>query len=358
MSQEKFGNILLGSVKSENYLNILKKENSDMDNKLKQANTLLSHLQDQIKQNEKNKKELISISIQKDNDIKVMKKKLGEAKLKMDELKNKSQKVLNLKINKSEGRFEKDNKKVHRISELRKKITDLELKIQTVDNNKNFPIISNVFHFSLSSKGGGGEQHDSPLPEIPEIQNNDEKLNDFFLTGQDELLEMKDNNKTLKEKISILRSEIIKHEDDKNKLKKEFEQYDLEHNCLLKQLNEKDLEINGKLNKENELNNNLINQLMENKKIQNNLNIIKIKIKKLEKNKNELEGVIRQQEKKVNELSSSLKDIINIAKMKNIEINNNQIYINNLEQVIKDLNNEFRKIRQYKKSKESKEIKI
>ena len=86
-------------------------------------------------------------------------------------------------------------------------------------------------------------------------------------------------------------------------------------------------------------------QLIENQKIKNNLDNIKIKCNNLEKNKRELEDVIFQQENKVNELSTSVKKIVNMVKIKDIEINNNKIYINNLEETIKDLNKEFHQIR-------------
>ena len=93
-------------------------------------------------------------------------------------------------------------------------------------------------------------------------------------------------------------------------------------------------------------------QLIENKKIKNHLDNIKVKCNNLEKNKKELEDVIFQQENKVNELSSSVKKITNIIKIKDIELNNSKIYINNLEDTIKDLNKEFHQIR-LKKKKEN-----
>ena len=58
----------------------------------------------------------------------------------------------------------------------------------------------------------------------------------------------------------------------------------------------------------------------------------------------------------MNALSSSVKKITNIIKIKDIELNNSKIYINNLEDTIKDLNKEFHQIRLKKKKENTKEI--
>lgn len=170
------------------------------------------------------------------------------------------------------------------------------------------------------------------------------------------MLEMKEDNIKLKEQIEVLKNELNKYEDDKTNMMKELEQCDKEKNNLLKDIKEKNEEINQKINKENELNSNLIRQLIENKKILNILDNIKIKLLNLEKNKKELEDVIFKQESKVSKLSSSVQKILNVVKLKDIEINNNKIYINNLEETIKDLNKEFQIIRLNKKKNNSEDI--
>ena len=359
MSLEKKNIGLLGSVKNENYINILKIENTELDNKLKKVNELVSKLKSQITKNEQEKNLLISNSYQKDKDLEIIKKQLEQTKSQVDELKN--QKKISSLV--EENNILQKNKEinVNTIAELQQKITDLEFKLKASSSsliNTKFSILSGAHNFSLVIQGSQ-KKSSKELPDILSVNNignNKVDNNNFFLTGKNELIEMKENNKKLQEQLDVLQNEINKHETDKLNMIKELEQYNKEKNNLLNTLNKKNEEINGKLNKENELNNNLMKQLIENKKIKNNLDNIKTKCQNLEKNKKELEDVIFQQENKVNELSSSVKKIINIVKMKNIEINNNKIYINNLEETIKDLNKEFHQIRLKKKKDNSQDI--
>jgi hypothetical protein len=76
----------------------------------------------------------------------------------------------------------------------------------------------------------------------------------------------------------------------------------------------------------------------------------------LEKNKTELEDVIFRQEHKVKKLSSSVKNILNIVKLKNIEIDNNKKYITSLQNTIKELKKEIYMIRLNKIEENSKDI--
>ena len=73
------------------------------------------------------------------------------------------------------------------------------------------------------------------------------------MTGRNELVEVKENNKKLHEQLGVLQNELSKYENEKNNMMKELEQYTKEKNNLLNILNEKNEEINGKLNKEKEL---------------------------------------------------------------------------------------------------------
>ena len=224
--------------------------------------------------------------------------------------------------------------------------------------NKKFAILSGAHNFSLAIQGNKKKSKEDNFPDILGVKNNENKndKDELFLTGRNELIELKENNQKLQEQLESLQNEINKHEDDKINMVKELEQYNKDKNDLLNILNKKNEEINGKLNKENELNKNLMKQLMENKKIKNYLENIRIKCQNLEKNKKELEDLIFQQENKVTELYSSVKTIMNVIKIKNLEISNNKIYINNLEETIKDLNKEFHQIRIKKKKENYKEI--
>jgi chromosome segregation ATPase len=330
---------LLSSVKNENYINILKNENIELDNKLKKVNELVSKLKSQITQNEQEKNKLITTSFQKDKDLEIIKKQLEQTKSQVDELKNQN-KIPSLV---EENNILQKNKEANNntIAELQQKITDLEFKLKSSSSGadkKKFFQLSGTHNYSLVIQGHHKKTTSEELPELIATKNNDGLINsnDFFLTGRNDILEIKEKNIKLKEQLEVLQKELNKHENDKINMMKELEQYNKEKNNLLGTLNEKNEEINGKLNKENELNNNLMKQLIENKKIKNNLDNIKIKCQNLEKNKKELEDVIFQQENKVNELSSSVKRIINIVKKKNLEINNNKIYIKNLKKTIKN----------------------
>lgn len=355
---------LLNSVKNENYINILKNENIELDNKLKKVNELVSKLKLQITENEQEKNLLISTSYKKDKDLETIKKQLEKTKSQVDELKNKNMNKISLLVD--ENNILQKNKELNAntIAELQQKITELEFKLKVSASskiNKRFSILSGTHNFSLSIQGLQKKQNEGAgiLPELIDIQKSDNKNgggDDLFLTGRNELIEMKENNQKLKEQLEILQNEINKNENDKIIMIKKLEKYSKEKNNLLNILNAKNEEINGKLNKENELNNNLMKQLIENKKIKQNLDNIKIKCNNLEKSKKELEDVILQQENKVNELSSSVQNVINIVKIKNIEINNNKIYITNLEETIKDLNKEFHQLRLKKKKENNQEI--
>ena len=352
---------LLGSVKNENYINILKNENTELDNKLKKVNELVSKLKSQITENEQEKNLLISTAYQKDKDLEKIKKQLEQTKSQVDELKNKNQNKLSSLVD--ENNILQKNKELNAntIAELQQKITDLEFKLKASTSpiiNKRFSILSGAHNFSLVFQGAQKKQNEGVLPEILGVKNPENKNDnsELFLTGRNELIEMKENNQKLQEQLEVLQNELNNHEKDKINMMKELEQYNKEKNNLLNILNIKNEEINGKLNKENELNNNLMKQIIENKKIKNNLDNIKIKCNNLEKNKKELEDVIFKQENKVNELSSSVQKIINIVKIKNIEINNNKIYITNLEETIKDLNKEFHQLRLTKKKENIQEI--
>ena len=359
MSQNEKGinNSLVG-IKNENYINILKNENIELDNKLKKVNQLVSKLKIQISENEKQKNLILTTSNQKEIDLQNIKKQLEQTKSKVDELKNKNKENLILISNQNnilKNKSEKDT-----ILELQKKITDLEFKLKSSskESNKKFNILLNTHNYSMILEGKKEIKNENEsLPDILGIkfENNNNK-NDLFLTGRNELIEMKENNEKLIKELNILKNELNLHQNDKNNINIELEKYNKEKNELLENINKKNEILNNKINIENELNNNLMKQLIENKKIKNNLENIKIKYKNLEKDKKELENIILEQENKVNELSLSVQKIIELMNLKNTEIKNNQIYIKNLEETIKHLNKEFRNMRIRKKKDNIKEI--
>ena len=361
MSQIPKGSNPQESVKNENYISVLKKENSELDNKLKKVNQLVSQLKSKISENEKEKKLILTVSNKKELDLQNIKKQLEQTKSKVDELKNKDkQELLNL-ANQNDLLKNKSEMDINTIAELQQKITNLEFKLKSsssTSNTKKFPVLFNTHNFSLVLEGGAQKNEKNENTSLTDILKLkfENKNDNLFLTGRNELIEMKENNEKLNEQLILLQSELAKHQKDKNNLNLELEKYNLEKEKLMENLNKKNELLNTKMTQENQLNNNLMKQLIENKKIQTSLDNIIIKCKNLEKDKNELENVILEQENKVNELSTSIKKAIEVLNLKNSELNNNKLYIKNLEDIIRDLNKEFHNMRLKKKKENSMEV--
>ena len=361
MSQIPKGSNPQESVKNENYISVLKKENSELDNKLKKVNQLVSQLKSKISENEKEKNLILTVSNKKELDLQNIKKQLEQTKSKVDELKNKNkQELLNL-ANQNDFLKNKSEMDINTIAELQQKITNLEFKLKSsssTSNTKKFPVLFNTHNFSLVLEGGAQKNEkngNTSLTDILKLKF-ENKNDNLFLTGRNELIEMKENNEKLNEQLILLQNELAKHQKDKNNLNLELEKYNLEKEKLMENLNKKNELLNTKMTQENQLNNNLMKQLIENKKIQTSLDNIIIKCKNLEKDKNELENVILEQENKVNELSISIKKAIEVLNLKNSELNNNKLYIKNLEDIIRDLNKEFHNMRLKKKKENSMEV--
>ena len=361
MSQIPKGSNPQESVKNENYISVLKKENSELDNKLKKVNQLVSQLKSKISENEKEKNLILTVSNKKELDLQNIKKQLEQTKSKVDELKNKNkQELLNL-ANQNDFLKNKSEMDINTIAELQQKITNLEFKLKSsssTSNTKKFPVLFNTHNFSLVLEGGAQKNEKNENTSLTDILKLkfENKNDNLFLTGRNELIEMKENNEKLNEQLILLQSELAKHQKDKNNLNLELEKYKLEKEKLMENLNKKNGLLNTKMTQENQLNNNLMKQLIENKKIQTSLDNIIIKCKNLEKDKNELENVILEQENKVNELSTSIKKAIEVLNLKNSELNNNKLYIKNLEDIIRDLNKEFHNMRLKKKKENSMEV--
>ena len=361
MSQIPKGSNPQENVKNENYISVLKKENSELDNKLKKVNQLVSQLKSKISENEKEKNLILTVSNKKELDLQNIKKQLEQTKSKVDELKNKNkQELLNL-ANQNDFLKNKSEMDINTIAELQQKITNLEFKLKSsssTSNTKKFPVLFNIHNFSLVLEGGAQKNEkngNTSLTDILKLKF-ENKNDNLFLTGRNELIEMKENNEKLNEQLILLQNELAKHQKDKNNLNLELEKYNLEKEKLMENLNKKNGLLNTKMTQENQLNNNLMKQLIENKKIQTSLDNIIIKCKNLEKDKNELENVILEQENKVNELSTSIKKAIEVLNLKNSELNNNKLYIKNLEDIIRDLNKEFHNMRLKKKKENSMEV--
>ena len=243
MSQENKNLGLLGSVKNENYINILKNENSELDNKLKKVNELVSKLKAQITENEQEKNLLITSSYKKDKDLENIKKQLEQTKFQVNELKNKNQNKLSSLVDQNNILQKNKELNINTIAELQQKITELELKLKTSTSvlNKKFSILSEGHNFSLAIRSSNKKSSEEILPDILNVKNMENKIdeNELFLTGRNELIEMKENNKKLEEQLKVLQNELNKHENDKINMIKELDEYNKEKNNLLNMLNEK-----------------------------------------------------------------------------------------------------------------------
>ena len=243
MSQENKNLGLLGSVKNENYINILKNENSELDNKLKKVNELVSKLKAQITENEQEKNLLITSSYKKDKDLENIKKQLEQTKFQVNELKNKNQNKLSSLVDQNNILQKNKELNINTIAELQQKITELELKLKTSTSvlNKKFSILSEGHNFSLAIQSSNKKSSEEILPDILNVKNMENKIdeNELFLTGRNELIEMKENNKKWEEQLKVLQNELNKHENDKINMIKELDEYNKEKNNLLNMLNEK-----------------------------------------------------------------------------------------------------------------------
>ena len=76
MSSTQKVNTSINGIKNENYITILKNENTELDNKLKKVNQLVSKLKQQISENEQEKNKILTTSNQKELDLQNIKKQL------------------------------------------------------------------------------------------------------------------------------------------------------------------------------------------------------------------------------------------------------------------------------------------
>jgi predicted nucleic acid-binding Zn-ribbon protein len=71
---------IAGSLKTENYLSSLQNENNLLNTEIRKLNDIVIKLKSQLSNYEKEKKNLISNSTKKENDLKELKKKINSNK--------------------------------------------------------------------------------------------------------------------------------------------------------------------------------------------------------------------------------------------------------------------------------------
>ena len=222
-TQKGANNNSLGGIKNENYINVLKNENLELDNKLKKVNQLVSKLKLQISENEQEKNKILTTSNQKELDLQNIKKQLEQAKSKVDELKNKNKEEMQSLANQNDLLKNNSEMNLNTIAELQQKITELELKLKSSSssNSKKFPHLSNMHNYSMVLEASPKKNSISSLPDIIGIKldnKNENKDDNLFLTGRNELIEMKESNQKLLEQLNILQDELNKHKSEKNNM--------------------------------------------------------------------------------------------------------------------------------------------
>ncbi len=373
-------NDLSNGLKSENYLNSLQTENNHLNIELRKLNDIVIKLKSQLSNFEKEKKNLISNSTKKENDLKELKIKLVQTKKEVEDLKqkidiNKTEQKKNIEELKNQNDILQKDKteNQHLLVQLQNKITDLEFQLKAKESQKNFFVnpLKNDKNVSLFISPSVRKLDTNNISYMKEIINDDETYNnliknetkninnnDLFITGSNELVEMKEINQKLNDELTELKKEMDINKNEKNNLNIQLQKLQEEHNNLLDILRKKNLEINNKLNQQSQLSNDLISQLNKNQQMRKNFENIKIKYSILSKTKKELEDVIFMQENKVKELSTNVQKVSNIIKLKDKEIKDNKSYINNLEDTIKNLNKEFRFLRNRKNKEAEKKINL
>lgn len=299
---------------NNNYLNVLKRENTNLNNEIKTKNNLLSQLKSKLFDTNNEKNNLINIDNENTKNIEEIKSKLEQTKQQINILQNKN-------IN---------------ITNLHKKITDLEFKLK---KSESLPMITS----NTTTKKFNYLQKNRNISMIIQNQNdiNDNDLNvgnkDYsFITSENkDLIDVKENNLLLSNKLNNLYMHLNNLESQNINLKKQINQNNIDKKKLLILLNEKNENMNKKISQENSLNNNKLNSLLENKKVNDLLSQKKLKQYYLEKDQLELENVIYKQGIKINELINKLEYI-----KKQINEKNEQIFVN--QNIIKKLENNIR----------------
>ena len=373
-NNETNSNSIAGTLKTENYMTSLQHENNILNSEIKKLNDVVIKLKSQLTNYETEKKNLLLNSNKKENDLKEVKKKLTQTKKEVEDLKQKMDiSLINQTKNVEELKSKNDilqkykNENQTLLGQLQKKITDLEFQLKSKESQKNFfkSSLKNDKNIILSISPFSKKPNENHANMSPHIINEDETIkslidknnyiqgnNELFLTGKNELIEMKEVNQRLNNELYELKKEMNLNKEEKLKLNEQLIKLQEEHRELLNLLKNKNQEINNKLNQQNQLSNDLMAQLNKNQQMRKHFENIKIKYSNLEKSKKELEDVILLQENKVNELAINVQEVSSLVKIKDKEIKDNKSYINNLEKTIKDLNNEF-KIMRNKKNKET-----
>ena len=229
-------NNIAGTLKTENYLISLQNENTYLNAEIKKLNDIVNKLKSQLTNFETEKKNLISNTTKKENDLKEVKNKLSQTKKEVEDLKQK----INLNQNDQKKSVEElkaqndilqkyKNENQTLLVQLQNKITDLEFQLKSKESQKNFFInpLKNDKNITLSISPSPKKIDSNSISYLQQIINDDDTYNnifnknnnnELFITGNNELIEVKEINQRLNNELYELKKEMDLNKDEKSKL--------------------------------------------------------------------------------------------------------------------------------------------
>ena len=229
-------NNIAGTLKTENYLISLQNENTYLNAEIKKLNDIVNKLKSQLTNFETEKKNLISNTTKKENDLKEVKNKLSQTKKEVEDLKQK----INLNQNDQKKSVEElkaqndilqkyKNENQTLLVQLQNKITDLEFQLKSKESQKNFFInpLKNDKNITLSISPSPKKIYSNSISYLQQIINDDDTYNnifnknnnnELFITGNNELIEVKEINQRLNNELYELKKEMDLNKDEKSKL--------------------------------------------------------------------------------------------------------------------------------------------
>ena len=229
-------NNIAGTLKTENYLISLQNENTYLNAEIKKLNDIVNKLKSQLTNFETEKKNLISNTTKKENDLKEVKNKLSQTKKEVEDLKQK----INLNQNDQKKSVEElkaqndilqkyKNENQTLLVQLQNKITDLEFQLKSKESQKNFFInpLKNDKNITLSISPSPKKLDSNSISYLQQIINDDDTYNnifnknnnnELFITGNNELIEVKEINQRLNNELYELKKEMDLNKDEKSKL--------------------------------------------------------------------------------------------------------------------------------------------
>ena len=302
----------------------LKNENKDLSEELNRINSLVAKLKSEIEKNEQERNKLISNNKTNSKNLEKIMETFETAYLELNQLKSKelelhlknqqkssiSKKKYKKYLTTNNNNNNNNNNANPMISNLQKKITDLELKLKQTEQ-KYFTNLSERKSTTLELYSKNFISNTNSEKNKNKNKNHNENIIKTHIT---KLFEIKNKNKKLEENIKKLKDDYANIEKEKNNLK-----------------NKLHILLNDSMKKDGN----------ENSMIKNHLNMIQDNCNALLKKKALLEDKVIRKEDKVIELNKSMNEIMKIMNKKEDQIKQDKKYINNLRDLLSDLKNKY-----------------